>query len=1171
MRRVKVIALLLSSWLWAQHGFAQNVSTANLRGTVKNPSGANVGSATVTVRDDAHSLQRTTQTNADGAYLLPLLPPGTYTVSAEADGYSKTTIANVVLTVGQDAVMPLSLAAPEAVVTVVVRTEQQQELETARSSTTSTITREHIDNLPINGRNYVQFALTDSQIKTDSAPYTTVAPTSGLSFQGARARSNLINVDGGDAEDSIINGIRSTVSQDAVQEFQVLTNSFAPEYGRSAGGVVNIVTRAGSNDFHGTAFGYLRDRSLQAVNPFSTVPDPAYTRVQSGIAFGGPIRKDRMYYFLSYEITRREETGFSTIGSNGFGLVNIDASRFLGAGATIQGTPDQQAFLENPLTPVNADTTEYAAMIGAASSTALSGTPGVSTFASSGATLPLSYVPLTSTAGNYPVKEGTSLWGARLDYKLTDMQQLFLRANVSPSTVTGLTSQIQGQVAGQAGFSRTDQQQYRDVTILATHMMLIGPSKFNELRFQFSRRGLGLDPASTAEAQNVGIDILGDSQAFFGRDPQAAVHRSEQRFQLSDGFSWAIGSHGLKFGEDANYIPLNVQATTEFGGQYVFGDTTIVPGMPAFSGVQAYGLGLPQTFTQGLGNPNTRFIDKTLGAYVQDSWKLRSNLIFNYGLRYDIELTPTFPASTAMAAAAQQAMGTVRGLPVDKNNFAPRLGLAWDPFNNGRTVVRASAGIFYDRTPLEIAYQSAVFDGSQTPFVTMLSGAPCAQNSTPDGDPTLFNAPNVFQGIVADCFGSVPGYLPQQQKFDPTNSYLIASLTNQGYLTPTYFFPLLSQPIALPTASNFVSPYSEQGDFQIERQLSNGYTLRLAYDYNGGRHLYQQQNINAINQYNLASNWERAVAGGAASSDSSPLEVGACGSGPAGAYYPAALLNFFRPSGVNPSLTQLFPSACVSAAAAAYPGWGVPVPFSDTNVTRSNGTSVYNGFTVELHHTGGKHLEYDARYTWSHAIDDSTDFNLAPQNDLQPSGERASSLLDQRHLFIVSGMYHSGRVLNNGAWGKLLSDWTVAPLVSIGSGRPFNLLDGSGEQRPDMAASASTTDLCGNQATASRYSPTGYLIPVCTNDGNYDGIVTVPVYGTLSRNMGRMPMTVFNDLRVSRALQVGERLHISGSVDIFNLVNKFNVQAVNTFFTQAGQPTAAYDPRQIQLGLKLGW
>ncbi|MGA2858758.1 MAG: hypothetical protein ABSE40_17955 [Candidatus Sulfotelmatobacter sp.] len=821
--------------------------------------------------------------------------------------------------------------------------------------------------------------------------------------------------------------------------------------------------------------------------------------------------------------------------------------------------------------PVNAATMQYAAMVGAASATALSGIPGVSTFASSGAILPQSFVPLNSMAGNYPVKEGTSLWGLRLDYKLNDMQQLFLRTNVSPSTVTGLTSQLQGEDPGQSGFSRTDQQTYRDVTILGTYMTLIGASKFNELRFQFSRRGLGLDPAATPEAQAVGIDILGDSQAFLGRDPLASVHRSEQRFQLSDGFSWTRGNHSVKLGEDFSYLPLNVQATTEFGGDYAFGNTSVVPGMPAFSGVQTYGLGLPQTFTQGLGTPNTRFIDKMIGAYIQDAWKLRSNLIVNYGVRYDVELTPTFPASTAMAAAAQQAMGTVRGLPVDAKDMAPRLGLAWDPSNDGKMVVRASFGLFYDRTPLEIAYQSAVFDGSQTPFVTMLSGAPCTTGSTPTYDPTLFNAPNVFQGIVAECFGSVPGYLPQEQRFDPANSFLIATLTNQGYLGQQYFEPLLAQPIAMPTAANFRSPYSEQGDLQIERQLGNGYTLRLAYDYNAGRHLYQEENINAINEYNLVANWERAVAAGAVTSDSDPLAVAACGSGPAGAFYPASLLNFFRPSGVNPSMTPLFSSSCVSAAATAYPGWGVPVPFSDTNVTRSNGTSVYNGFTAELRHTSGKHLEYQARYTWSHAIDDSTDFNLAPQNSLEPSGERANSLLDQRHLLILSGIYRSGRVSQAGFASKLLSDWTLAPLVSIGSGRPFNLLDGTGQQRPDIAASATTTDLCGNQAVASRYSPSGYLIPVCTNDGVYDGIVSVPVYGTLSRNAGRMPMTVFDDLRVSRAIKVSERLNLLGSVDFLNFVNKFDVEAVNSFFAQAGQPTAAFDPRQVQLGLKLSW
>ena len=165
----------------------------------------------------------------------------------------------------------------------VVEVSSQAELvETSRTSTTDTIGQRRIDNLPINGRNYINFTLTDSQVVRDNAPNTGAAPTSGLNMSGQRARSNLVNVDGADATDNSINGVRSTVSQEAVQEFQIITNSYSAEYGRAAGGVVNIITRSGSNAFHGDVFGYLRNRNFQAVNPFSTVPNPAYTRVQGG-------------------------------------------------------------------------------------------------------------------------------------------------------------------------------------------------------------------------------------------------------------------------------------------------------------------------------------------------------------------------------------------------------------------------------------------------------------------------------------------------------------------------------------------------------------------------------------------------------------------------------------------------------------------------------------------------------------------------------------------------------------------------------------------------------------------------------------------------------------------------------------------------------------------------
>src|SRR5947209_3029076 len=281
------------------------------------------------LRDMAKGLERIATSDGQGGYSARLLPPGTYSVTVDAKGFAKAEAKDLNIPVGGLVELPvtLSLAGTTEVVEV---TSQAELVETARSSTTDTIGQRRIDNLPINGRNYINYTLTDSQVVRDNAPNTGAAPTSGLNMSGQRGRSNLVNVDGADATDNSINGVRSTVSQEAVQEFQIITNGYAPEYGRAAGGVVNIVTRSGDNRFHGDVFGFLRNRNFQAVNPFSTVSNPAYTRVQTGADFGGAIKKDKTFYYFSWEGTWRQETGFSSIGANNFGLNTFDASAFLG-------------------------------------------------------------------------------------------------------------------------------------------------------------------------------------------------------------------------------------------------------------------------------------------------------------------------------------------------------------------------------------------------------------------------------------------------------------------------------------------------------------------------------------------------------------------------------------------------------------------------------------------------------------------------------------------------------------------------------------------------------------------------------------------------------------------------------------------------------------------------
>src|SRR5207249_6628369 len=327
-------------------------NAADLQGVVRDPSSAVVANATVTARNPATNFSRDVTTNDEGFYKIINLPPGEYEITVTAPGYKTGIIQSVKVTVGQTANQDLTLEVGEITAKVTVTAAAPNIVETTNTAVTSTIDQQRIDNLPINERNYLSFALTSSMVGRDNGRPIGPAPTSGLNFGGQRGRSNLVQVDGADNTDNSVNAARSTVSQEAVQEFQVVTNSFAPEFGRSSGGVVNVVTKSGTNDWRGNLFGFLRHKSFQARNPFAPIAKPPFTRAQYVGTLGGPLVKDRTFIFVSFEQRQRHESGFFTSNA-AQGLTGSVTLPPLAAGFPTQTlrnvTPAQAAYINGLL------------------------------------------------------------------------------------------------------------------------------------------------------------------------------------------------------------------------------------------------------------------------------------------------------------------------------------------------------------------------------------------------------------------------------------------------------------------------------------------------------------------------------------------------------------------------------------------------------------------------------------------------------------------------------------------------------------------------------------------------------------------------------------------------------------------------------------------------------
>ena len=471
-------------------------NAADLQGRVRDPQGAVVSGATVTARNTATNSSRDATTDDDGFYKIVNLSPGEYEITVKAPNYKTAVVPSVKLTVGQTGNQDIPLEVGDLTATVTVTSVSPSIVETTATSVNSTVDQQRIDNLPINERNYLSFALTTSTVGRDNGRPIGPAPTTGLNFGGQRGRSNLVQVDGADNTDNSVNASRSTVSQEAVQEFQVVTNSFAPEFGRSSGGVVNVVTKGGGNEFQGNIFGFLRHKSFQARNAFAPVADPPFTRAQYGATLGGPFLKNRTFFFAAFEQRQRHESGFFTSnvsqGLTGQAIIPITG---LGNVTFRNLTAPQVTYINTLLGSGNAAlagaAVQYAYLASGGGSTGLTGSnplpnpgtvPGVglgatigARFFLSGAPVPnattnaqgqlIAFRPLTTLQTIFPVTDKTTFNSVRLDHIIDQKQnhRLQFRMGYNPSTITGIQVESQNQSLGQNDFSRTGIQQLKDV------------------------------------------------------------------------------------------------------------------------------------------------------------------------------------------------------------------------------------------------------------------------------------------------------------------------------------------------------------------------------------------------------------------------------------------------------------------------------------------------------------------------------------------------------------------------------------------------------------------------------------------------------------------------------------------------------------------------------------
>ena len=1128
-RRLCQLALLAVVILGAGAGpcFAQlGTSVAQLNGTVRDASGGAIAKAAITLKEVDTNRTASTVTNENGFYTVPNLPPGRYELTVEASGFAKVTQTGIVLTVGQTATLDVTLAVASGTEKVVVTTETPV-IEPTKTEISQVVQAQQIDSLPISGRVFTDFALLTPGVSTSRTSLGTVFTefeVTQISFGGMRSFSNEITVDGADFVNSASGIQRSTPPQESVQEFRVVNNSFGADYGRAMGGIVNIVTKSGTNSFHGSAYDYFQNNATDARSLLQPAPLPYELRQnQFGAAVGGPVVKDKSFFYTNYEGKR---SAHSPTYAPDFiaNLPLVDAAK------AQLGLPPEGCFLSLAACGVNL-------------------TPQQA----------FSYI-------NGFLQTGDDDSGfVRFDHQINTNNRLTLRYNIEDVRALG---ELVGQPLDNGGIAVPSAGRnlfVRDQAIVGTVSSLLKPNLVNTVLAQYSRRHYNF-PGATGQPD---LDLANDLQ--FGHNFGANDRLYETRVEFSDSVSWVKGNHLLNFGADGNWltslenfpgftpvrliIPAGLPCLYAFSQFYKYGPTWLTTAPPgplqsqgqtcpvaasdngvvvAYAGVPlptspSFQTGAPLVLSSNGTNLNTstwanayppslfgnysKVIDHGYwGGFIQDRWRIRPNLTLNYGLRWDFET------------------GLSNFVEPDYAGWQPRVGLAYSP--NKKTVIRGGFGMFDDRYNLTFFFvpntQKAVpgyLCGNNPP--ANVKTACASAGVLPQDLPMYLGPAQAYQGYqlagFAGGFASTFGAsVLKNGGYDLLNPVSLVGTCftgtipgTGGFAAPPFLglFPGGECGIGEGGMDHNVSkiPYAEQASVQIDREIGGGFSLNAGYLFVGAHRLVRGNNINV--PCPVGTSWtsgELTSNGG----PTSPLgdwvqgmlhangSFSACGNG--------------KPTLATGALAGLGPFF------AGVGGSGLQT-ISAGLLDYNNGVvnAAYNGGTI----TAIERITYfilTANYTYSHTIDNGnfTTFINLPVNQFDYRAERANSNQDARHRFVANFTVNAPTT----GWYR---NFEFSSIITIQSGRPFTMYYGA-DSLNDFAGSS--TDRVGGAPFGS----------ACPSTSNCQTMIPRNTY------IGD-PMRTW-DLRIGRTFHLKEGKALDLAMDAFNILNRANVDQISSVY-----------------------